>query len=210
MNLPDLFPYLAIIISLAVPLISFYAGVSAGVRKERIRLYGNTLPRFENPPYPVPDKYGWTPIEIRQPEYYKEVLAHLEDGGMCIVWRASDGEKDIYTVQCSDIIVDPIYWRPLPDFIIPKRVGTPTMPNHPPMPDEEALLKAKERMAARPNPRSLQGNYQPKGVIEEQARAFAEDYIKEHPEATSMEAWQHGYSLALRMSPLASPSLTGA
>jgi hypothetical protein len=47
----------------------------------------------------------WISLDIESPNYYECVFAKLKSGEIVEVWRASDGQKDIYTLYGSYNII---------------------------------------------------------------------------------------------------------
>lgn len=63
---------------------------------------------------PVESK--WVSVKEHRPPYYKRVLAHLESNALVVVWLASTGEIDLWTIDgTSYLIQSPVtHWQPLP------------------------------------------------------------------------------------------------
>jgi len=59
---------------------------------------------------------GWVKVTPEQkPDYYQPVPVVCNQGCKHMVWRATDGEKDIWTVFETDLVInEPAYYYPLP------------------------------------------------------------------------------------------------
>jgi hypothetical protein len=56
----------------------------------------------------------WISVKDDKPEYYKDVLVYI-NSGIRIAWRGNDGEKDMWTIFPTDILIHPEFWMPLPE-----------------------------------------------------------------------------------------------
>lgn len=66
----------------------------------------------------------WRTIEIEKPEYYDLNLCY-GNNAMAVCWRASDGDKDIYTIAGTDNIMQNVsHWMPLPSAPVANKTDT--------------------------------------------------------------------------------------
>lgn len=58
----------------------------------------------------------WIDVKEHRPPYYKRVLAYLESNALLVVWLASDGESDQWTIDGTPYLVqsEVTYWQELP------------------------------------------------------------------------------------------------
>lgn len=59
---------------------------------------------------------NWIDLKTSSPEYYKPVLVNTNNGTCVVAWRANDGQKDIYTIDKTDVIIKGVCaWQCLPE-----------------------------------------------------------------------------------------------
>lgn len=64
--------------------------------------------------YKYLDAAIWISIKDYKPQYYSKVLGYSEKRHIQFVWRANDGDTDIYTLFGADDVIDITHWLPLP------------------------------------------------------------------------------------------------
>lgn len=166
---PDTTLFLGLLaLTIILAYVMYRIGQREGAASERIKLYGNTLPRYENPP-PMPEKL----IKLLQKRYCWEIDCERE-----ALWKVQpDMDSEDFIHCCSHHMngwVDKLEGKP---YLITriqeeqeKDNSVPAMPNHPPLPQH---------------------------VLD--ARAYAADFLNQHPQATREQAYESGYLLAIRI-----------
>jgi hypothetical protein len=135
MNLTTAFLWAMIpLMAMALTRILYLWGRRDGINSERIKLYGNTLPRFENPP-PPPPKFTIEPDRCQRVGCNKDALWRVEP---------NDGGPLTHILCCTDHMQERVDRLPGKPYKVTRiegkeKKGVPTMPNHPPMPDVEKV-----------------------------------------------------------------------
>jgi hypothetical protein len=130
MNLTTAFLWAMIpLMAMALTRILYLWGRRDGINSERIKLYGNTLPRFENPP-PPPPKFTIEPDRCQRVGCNKDALWRVEP---------NDGGPLTHILCCTDHMQERVDRLPGKPYKVTRiegkeKKGVPTMPNHPPMP----------------------------------------------------------------------------